>query len=322
LWHRSARPSSSDPNRQGGGSIDTVRSTPHPAGWRGELHARRCHLPQTEIGATADSLRTYARAVESAGYDHVVAYDHVLGADPAVHEGWSGPYDIDTQFHEPFVLFGFIAGCTSLACVSGIVILPQRQTALVAKQAAEVDLLTNGRFRLGVGIGWNHVEYEALGEDFSTRGRRIEEQVALLRELWSTRSVTFHGEFDTVTGAGLSPMPIQQPIPIWFGATSPSAYRRIGRLADGWFPLTQPGPKLDAALEFVREGARASGRDPAAIGMQGRVDWRGDVDNVVGQLDKWRAAGASHVAVNTMGAGLRSVDEHVEVLQTVAKSAL
>jgi len=279
-------------------------------------------LPQTEIGATADSLRRYAREVESFGYDHVLAYDHVLGADPAVHVNWDGPYDIDTNFHEPFVLFGFIAGCTTLACVSGIVILPQRQTALVAKQAAEVDLLTGGTFRLGIGIGWNHVEYEALGQDFSKRSRRVEEQVDLLRRLWSERSVTHTGEFDTVVGAGLSPMPLQQPIPIWFGATSVPAYRRIGRLGDGWFPLLQPGPKLDAALGVIRDGAREAERDPASIGMQGRVDWRGDIGNVTEQFDKWRAAGATHVGVNTMGAGLKTVDDHLEVLGRVAKSVL
>jgi probable F420-dependent oxidoreductase len=279
-------------------------------------------LPQTEIGATADSLRTYAREVEALGYDHVLAYDHVLGADPQVHEGWRGPYDIDTNFHEPFVLFGFIAGCTSLACISGIVILPQRQTALVAKQAAEVDLLTNGRFRLGIGIGWNAVEYEALGQSFSTRGRRIEEQVDLLRQLWTTRSVTVAGEFDTITGAGLSPMPLQRPIPIWFGATSSPAYRRAGRLADGWLPLVQPGPKLDAALAEIRAGAVAANRDPGSIGMQGRVDWRGDVDNVAVQFDKWRTAGATHVAINTMGAGLETVDQHLDALARVAKVVL
>jgi probable F420-dependent oxidoreductase len=279
-------------------------------------------LPQTEIGATADSLRTYAQEVESLGFDHVLAYDHVLGADPVVHEGWRGPYDIDTNFHEPFVLFGFIAGCTSLACVSGIVILPQRQTALVAKQAAEVDLLTNGTFRLGVGIGWNHVEYEALGQSFASRGRRIEEQVGVLRRLWTTRSVTVSGEFDTIRGAGLSPMPLQQPIPIWFGATSPPALRRAGRLADGWFPLVQPGPKLDAAVGEVRTGAREAGRDPDAIGMQGRVDWRGDLDNAAAQFDKWRAAGATHVAINTMGAGLATVRDHLDALGRVAGAVL
>jgi probable F420-dependent oxidoreductase len=276
-------------------------------------------LPQTELGPSRAALRDYAVGVEQLGYAHLLAYDHVLGADPAVHEGWAGPYDVDTDFHEPFVLFGFVAGCTSLAVVSGIVILPQRQTALVAKQAAEVDLLTGGRFRLGVGIGWNPVEYEALGQRFSTRGRRLESQIALLRRLWTERSLSASDEFDTVTGAGLSPLPIQRPIPIWIGARSPAAYERIGRLADGWFPLVQPGPRLDEALAHVRRGAAAAGRDPGSVGMQGRVDWRGDLDNVATQVEKWRAAGASHVAVNTMGAHAR-VDAHLDVLARVAKA--
>src|ERR1019366_3206139 len=173
--------------------------------------------------------------------------------------------------------------------------------------------LTGGTFRLGIGIGWNHVEYEALGQDFSTRSRRVEEQVDLLRRLWVTRSVTHRGEFDTVIGAGLSPMPLQRPIPIWFGATSVPAYRRIGRLGDGWFPQMQPGPKLDAALGVVRDGAREAERDPASIGMQGRVDWRGDIGNVTEQFDNWRAAGATHVSVNTMDAGLKTMDDTLEV---------
>jgi probable F420-dependent oxidoreductase len=279
-------------------------------------------LPQTELGPSPHALRTYASTVESLGYRSLLAYDHVLGADPKVHEGWSGPYDVDTDFHEPMVLFGFLAGCTSIELVSGIVILPQRQTALVAKQAAEVDLLTGGRFRLGVGIGWNHVEYEALGQEFTTRGRRIEAQVALLRRLWTERTVTSIDEFDTVTGAGLSPMPQQRPIPIWFGATVPKAFERAGRLGDGWFPPVQPGPKLDAALEHVRAGAMAAGRDPTSIGMQGRVDWRGDADNLIAQVEHWRAAGATHLGVNTMGAGPGDVDGHLEVLSSIATRIL
>jgi len=279
-------------------------------------------LPQTEIGAAARSVRAYAQGVEALGFAHVLAYDHVLGADPAVHEGWDGPYDIDTDFHEPMVLFGFLAGCTGLSLVTGIVILPQRQTALVAKQAAEVDLLCDGRLRLGVGIGWNAVEYEALGQDFSTRGRRLEAQVALLRRLWTERSVTSAGAFDTIRGAGLSPMPIQRPIPIWIGATSVPGYERIGRLADGWLPLMQPGGRLDEALGHIRKGAAEAGRDPSAIGMQGRVDWRGDVANLAAQADKWRAVGATHLTVNTMGSGSSGPDQHLEVLAKVAGAIL
>src|SRR6478752_6945162 len=198
-------------------------------------------FPQTELGGDPGAVRAYGERVEELGYTHVLAYDHVVGADPAVHEGWRGPYNLDTTFHEPFVLFGYLAAITSLELVTGIIILPQRQTVLVAKQAAEVDLLAEGRFRLGVGLGWNAVEYEALGTDFSNRGRRMEEQIALLRRLWTEPSLTFEGEFERVTGAGLAPLPVQRPIPVWIGAQSPRAYERAGRLADGWFPQVPPG---------------------------------------------------------------------------------
>src|ERR1700729_471923 len=208
-------------------------------------------FPQTELGGDVGAVRAYVRRVEELGYRHVLAYDHVVGADPAVHSGWSGPYDVTTTFHEPFVLFGYMAGVSSLELVTGIIILPQRQTALVAKQAAEVDLLSGGRFRLGIGLGWNAVEYEALGQDFSSRGRRAEEQVDLLRRLWTEPSVTYEGRFDRVTGAGLAPLPVQRPIPIWFGAQSERAYRRAGGLGDGWFPQGTPGPP--------RGGARGAG---------------------------------------------------------------
>jgi probable F420-dependent oxidoreductase len=247
-----------------------------------------------------------------------VAYDHVVGADPAVHVGWDGPYDVDTQFHEPFVLFGYLAACTSLELVTGITILPQRQTALVAKQAAEVDLLTGGRFRLGVGLGWNAVEYDALGQDFHTRGRRLEEQVGLLRSLWTTRSVTMTGEFDRVTGVGIAPLPIQQPIPIWVGGATPAAFRRAGRVAEGWLPMVQPGPRLDQALADVAAGAEEAGRNPDVILMEGRLDWRGDLDELIRRVEGWREAGASHLSINTMHAGLATVDDHLEVLGRVA----
>ena len=275
-------------------------------------------LPQTEIGSEPAGLRRYAEGVAELGFAHVLAYDHVVGADPAVHQGWDGPYDIQTQFHEPFVLFGYLAALLDLELVTGIIILPQRQTVLVAKQAAEVDLLTGGRFRLGIGIGWNAVEYEALGKRFSDRGVRLEEQVALLRRLWTETTVTFEGEYERVTGAGLAPMPRQRPIPIWIGGSSEPAYRRMGRLADGWFPQVQPGPKLDAALAVIEESARAAGRDPGSIGMEGRISWRGDLTDAVDRLEQWEKAGATHVAVNTMGAGLGGVDDHLRVLAEIA----
>jgi probable F420-dependent oxidoreductase len=276
-------------------------------------------FPQTEIGADVDVVRGYAQRVEQMGYSHVLAYDHVLGADPEVHKGWNGPYNVHTTFHEPFVLFGYLAAVIDLELVTGIIILPQRQTALVAKQAAEVDLLTRGNFRLGVGLGWNAVEYEALGTTFTNRGRRIEEQVDLMRRLWTEQTVTYDGKYEHVTGAGLAPRPVQQPIPIWFGAQSELAYQRVGRLADGWFPQIPPGPRLDHAREVVERAAREAGRDPSTLGMEGRVSWGdGGVDQIVDHIGRWRDAGATHVAVNTMNAGLPSVDDHLAALQASA----
>jgi probable F420-dependent oxidoreductase len=279
-------------------------------------------LPQTEIGADAGAVRAYGQRVEELGFSHVLAYDHVVGADPAVHTGWNGPYDIDTTFHEPLVTFGFLAAVTtSLELVTGVIILPQRQSVLVAKQAAEVDLLSGGRLRFGVGIGWNAVEYEALGADFTTRAKKLEEQIELMRRLWTQRSVTYEGKFDRVTGAGLAPLPVQRPIPVWIGARSPRAYRRAGRLADGWFPMMQPGPQLEEAREMVRTGAVEAARDPDSIAMEGRVDWAGDVGGVADALRSWADAGASHVSINTMGAGLRTVDDHLAALAAAAEAA-
>jgi probable F420-dependent oxidoreductase len=275
-------------------------------------------LPQTEIGGDAGAVRAYGQRVEQLGFRHLLAYDHVLGADPAVHTGWKGPYDVTTTFHEPLVLFGYLAALTSLELVTGIIILPQRQTALVAKQAAEVDLLTDGRFRLGIGLGWNAVEYQALGKDFTTRGRRVEEQVRLLRRLWTEPSVSFDGDDEQVIGAGIAPLPVQRPIPIWFGAQSPAAYRRAGQLADGWFPQTPPGPDLDAARAIVDQGAIAAGRDPSTLGIEGRVSWNGDLSRLSDHVDRWRRAGATHLSVNTMGAGLAGVEDHLDVLAQVA----
>jgi probable F420-dependent oxidoreductase len=191
---------------------------------------------------------------------------------------------------------------------------------LVAKQAAEVDLLSGGRLRLGIGVGWNAVEYEALGEDFGSRGKRSAEQIALLRRLWTEQSVTFDGDFDKLTGAGIAPLPVQRPIPVWVGAASPPGYKRAGRLADGWFPMMGPGPALDEARTVVERAAVAAGRDPASIGMEGRVDWRGDVDAVIERLKQWAEAGATHVSVNTMGAGLKTVDDHLAALSRAAES--
>jgi probable F420-dependent oxidoreductase len=276
--------------------------------------------PQADLLTDPASLRTYAQGVESLGFRHVLAYDHILGADRSVHEGFAGPYDIDTTFHEPFVLFGFLAACTELELVSGILIAPQRQTALIAKQAAEVDVLSGGKLRLGVGNGWNRVEYDALGKDFTNRGKRLEEQVALLRRLWTEQSVTFEGGYETVIGAGLAPMPVQQPIPIWMGASSAAAFKRIGRVADGWFPMMRPGDDLDAALALISDSAAAAGRDATNIGMEGRVSWQpDDADKFHRQVDRWREAGATHLGIDTMRLGLTTADQHLSALEAAAK---
>jgi len=275
-------------------------------------------FPQTEIGADAAAVRTYAEGVEALGFTHVLVYDHVVGADPTVHTPWTGPYDVSSTFHEPMVLFGYLAAVTSLELVTGIVILPQRQTVLAAKQAAEVDLLTNGRFRFGVGLGWNAVEYEALGKDFTNRGRRMDEQVVLLRRLWTEHTVTFEGRFDRIVGAGLAPLPVQRPIPVWMGGQSAPAYRRIGRLADGWFPQVPPGTRLEEARAIVDAAAAESGRDPAALGMEGRVTWTGDAGKFAEHAARWRAAGATHLSVNTMGSGLIGAGGHLAALTAAA----
>jgi probable F420-dependent oxidoreductase len=277
-------------------------------------------FPQTELGGDPGAVRAYGERVEELGYTHILAYDHVVGADPRVHTGWAGPYDVHTTFHEPLVMFGFLAAVTrSIELVTGVIILPQRQTVLVAKQAAEVDLLSGGRLRLGVGIGWNAVEYEALGQDFNNRGKRSDEQIDLLRQLWTDQTVTFEGAFHHVTGAGLAPMPVRRPIPVWIGAASGPGYRRAGRLADGWFPMMSPGPQLDDARAVVETAAAQAGRDPAAIGMEGRVSYTGDVDAVGAEVAAWAQAGASHVSINTMGAGLAGVEGHLEVLTEIAE---
>ncbi|MGH3639118.1 MAG: LLM class F420-dependent oxidoreductase [Mycobacterium sp.] len=281
-------------------------------------------FPQTEIGGDPEGIRHFAEQVEALGFQHLLAFDHVLGADRSVHTDWDRAYDVDSPFHEPLTLFAYLAGVTtSLEFVSGVVILPQRQTVLVAKQAAQVDVLSGGRLRLGVGLGWNRVEYEALGEDFTNRGKRSEEQIELLRALWTQRSVTFDGRFHRVTGAGIAPLPVQRPIPLWVGPTSAEVgFRRAGRLADGWFAQVQPGPELDERRAIVAQAAREAGRDPDSLGFEGRVPWRGDRQQVVDDLDRWAEAGATHVSINTIGAGFETVDQHLAALSEVAPQSV
>src|SRR5262249_46087753 len=202
-------------------------------------------FPQTEIGVDLAGIRDYALAIEEMGFDHLLAYDHVLGADTSTRPGWQGPYTSESQFHEPFVLFGYLAALTRrVELVTGVIILPQRQTALVAKQTAEVDVLSGGRLRLGIGVGWNAVEYQALSEDFYTRGARCDEQIAVLRALWREPVVTFSGRFHTIEAAGINPLPIRRGIPMWIGGHSEAALKRAGRLGDGWLPQQPPNKRM------------------------------------------------------------------------------
>jgi probable F420-dependent oxidoreductase len=273
-------------------------------------------FPQSEITADVGAVRAYTEAAEELGYAHLLAYDHVVGADRSNRPDFRGPYDLDTMFHEPFVLFGFMAGITkTLEFATGIVILPQRQTVLVAKQATEVDVLSGGRFRLGVGIGWNDVEYHALGQDFRTRGARSEEQMTLLRQLFSQESVTFGGRWDSVEAAGINPLPTRRSIPIWIGGSSEATLRRVVRLGDGWFPQMPPD-KAQPLLDRLREFALEEGRDPEGIGIEARVTIAGKDENIwISEVRGWKEMGATHLAVNTMGAGLMGASDHIDAIR-------
>ena len=281
-------------------------------------------FPQTEIGSDPAAVRDYVQAVEELGYAHMMVYDHVLGADTSHHANWEGSYTSESMFHEPFVLFGYLAGITTkIELVTAVLILGQRQTALVAKQAAEVDLLTGGRLRLGVGVGWNHVEYEALNQEFGNRGQRYAEQIKLLREFWTQEVVEFEGQYHKVDHAGVNPQPVQRPIPIWMGAGARAnpvptdrVLRRVARLADGWFPQMQPTNDARATVERLKKFADEAGRDAAEIGMEPRINLGdGDPEFWQEQARVWEDMGATHISVNTMRSGLDSPQDHINAIQ-------
>jgi probable F420-dependent oxidoreductase len=281
-------------------------------------------FPQTEIGADASGVRAFVEGVQELGFEHLHAYDHVLGADRATHTHLAGPYRTEHMFHEIMVLLGYAAAVApGLELGTGVVIAPQRQTALLAKQAAEIDVLTGGRFRLGLGIGWNDVEYEALGEDFRNRGRRFEEQIEVLRLLWDEPVVTYEGRWHRITAAGLNPLPIQRPIPIWIGGSAEAALRRAARLADGYFPQRPLDGGWPATMERIRGWLEEAGRDPASFGVEKRIqvgtrtadDWRAEVE-------EWRALGATHITLVTLDGGLAGADAHLERLREAREALL
>src|SRR5262245_38686691 len=266
-------------------------------------------FPQTEIGTDPDDIARFARQAETLGYDHLIAYDHVLGAGTATRPDWRGPYTSESQFHEPFVLFGYLAALTRhLELVTAVIILPQRQTALVAKQAACLDVLARGRLRLGVGTGWNAVEYEALGANFHDRGARSEEQIELMRRLWAEETVTFEGQWHRVTDAGLNPLPTRRHVPVWLGGMVPQVLERVGRLADGWFPFANPD--LAQQVRTVHEHARAAGRDPSSIGIECIVP----ATTEPAQLKRLKESGVTHMALVTMNQKLSGVQAHIDAI--------
>jgi len=271
-------------------------------------------FPQIEMPADPIIIRDYAQAIEEMGFDYLLAYDHVLGANPDRPGGWKGrPYSYTDPFHEIFVLFGYLTGLTkTLEMVAGVLVLPQRQTALVAKQAAQLDVLSGGRIRLGVGVGWNDVEFEALNEEFSNRGKRQAEQIELMNELWSKPLVTFNGEFHTVSDAGLNPLPVQQPLPVWFGGYADAALRRMARLGAGWFPGSQTPEKAGPTFNKIREYISEAGRDPASFGLDPWVsNSRSKRSDWTPLAKEWQQIGATHLALETMRCGY-SIDQHLD----------
>ena len=279
-------------------------------------------LPQTEIGPDPDVLARFAIAAAEGGLSFLLAYDHVLGADVTDRPDWAGPYNLYSQFHEVFVLFGYLAAVApALELMTSVLVLPQRQTALAAKQAAEVDVLTHGKFVLGVGIGWNPVEYESLNVDFGSRAALYEEQIEVLRLLWTQESVTFKGRFHTIDRAGILPMPVQRPIPLYLGGgTDRRVLERIGRLADGWSCNVPPGHGLEEALPVMRAASVAAGRPEDAVRLQGIIQPRGrdDIgDALRRQLARWESVGADRVAISGLH-GDRTPEEHIEFVKRAA----
>lgn len=275
-------------------------------------------LPQTEIGTDPEVLAEYARTAEREGFDHVLAYEHVLGVDPAANPEWEGSFDVEDPFHDPLTLFSHLAAVTdSVEFVTGVLILPQRQTALVAKQAAQLDLLSAGRLRLGVANGWNEPEYVAMGADFESRADRIEEQIDVCRRLWTEDSVEFDGEYHSLPGVGISPGSVQRPIPVWLGGMAPAVLDRVARVGDGWIPELDPGERAVTFFDRLRTRLDEHGRDPAEVGVQARLKVSpGNPREWVEGVRSWAEIGAEYVAVDPLYHGLAGA-EHVDFLETV-----
>ena len=282
-------------------------------------------FPQTEIEADPGAIKDFAQAAEDLGYDHIFIADHVLGADPSFHQHASlATYNHESVVHESFILMGFLSAITQrVGLTTGILILPQRQTALVAKQAAEIDVLSGGRLRLGIGVGWNAVEFEALGEDFRNRGRRSAEQIEVMRALWTRDVVDYHGRWHDITHAGINPLPVQRPIPVWIGGGSSSdarlsevVLRRIAAIGDGWCPNITTDDAGKATIEKVHGFAREAGRDPSTLGLDGRIRVAGlQPEEWLDEVKAWEEMGATHVSIETRRGGMKTAEEHIEAIR-------
>ncbi len=280
-------------------------------------------FPQTEITADPTAVKDYAQASEDLGFAHLLAYDHVLGANPASRPDWRAPYSHLDMFHEPFVLFGFLAGLTKrIELVTGIIILPQRQTVLVAKQAAALDVLSKRsaapRYRHRLESRWNTKRSAKISR--IAAGVRKNRSTSCVK-LWTQQLVTYNGQWHKITDAGINPLPVQRPIPIWFGGTDERALRRLAKLGDGWFPQMGPDEKCQAAIEKIRAYAKEAGRDPDQIGIEGRMHYdKGSAETWVKELEAWKKLGATHVSLNTMKAGLTSPAAHIEAIRRFQKA--
>ena len=279
-------------------------------------------FPQTEFPSDPAAIKDFAQAAENLGYDHLLAYDHLLGANPNREGGWSGPYTYTDPFQEPLTLFSYLAGLTErLAFITGIIILPQRETVLLAKQAATLDVLCQGRLRLGVGLGWNKIEYIAQNKDFHNRGIRFEEQVQVLRKLWTEELVTFEGRWHTILDAGLNPLPVQRPVPVWIGGHADPVLRRIAKIGDGWLPNYRSAEDAAEALALLQSYAQETGRDLSEIGIEPRLRYEeGDAAVWCKLAEGWQAVGATHLTVITMGAGFSTPQEHIQAITRYAEA--
>ena len=281
-------------------------------------------FPQTEISLDPIIIKDFAQAVEALGFDHLLAYDHVVGQDTTNLPDWNMPYNHKSSFQEPLMLFSYLAGLTKeLSFMTAVIILPQRQTTLVAKQAANLDIYCDGRLRVGVGLGWNKIEYEALNEKFENRATRMDEQIEFLRKCWTDESFNYKNTFHTMNDGGINPLPIQRPIPIWVGGFSKAAMKRAARLSDGWLPYAISVKDAESTLSTFRDMVMAEGRSVESVPVENIIfmgttlgDPQRSVEAAIEDAHQWKSAGIDYVSLDTMGAGNGSIKEHIATLET------